>query len=85
MAIGKLNFDDTRRIGRVTLRNAAKNLQFVLTNEVLTLAWASLRELISIPGGNLIQYRETVERVPEEKFLDKFRLIETPRRSFPWA
>ena len=36
--------------GRVTLRNSAKNLHFALTQDVLTLAWASGQVLISING-----------------------------------
>ena len=32
-------------IGRVTLRNAAKNLQFALTQDILTLTWVGGRVL----------------------------------------
>ena len=38
-------------IGRVALRIATKNLKFVLAQDVLMLAWASGRVLISIPGN----------------------------------
>ena len=39
-------------IGQVTLRNAAKTLQFALAQDILTLAWVSGRVLISIPDDS---------------------------------
>ena len=43
----------TLAIGRVTLTNAAKNLQFVLAQDIFTLAWVSGRVLISTPDYQL--------------------------------